>query len=390
MSQKLGSGFVSLLRSTRLKSIDAFRGLAIALMLIADNPGNPSRVYPELRHAAWNGWTLADLAFPFFIVIMGMAIPFAIDRRLEKGEKRISIFGHILARSIVLFFMGLFLNGFPLYDLNVIRIPGVLQRLAIVYLFSGLIYLFLKALLKGNQLRRQVVVLCLASGIVLIYAWILGFATVPEQGNLLEVIDLRFLQGHLYTPEWDPEGILGTLPSIASGLFGLAAGQVLSYPYKIKNQALLTVSLCGAFLLFLGLFLNQWIPINKNVWSSTYVLLTSGLAYLLVVLLYILIDNWKISTIFKPFILLGGSPIIVYVVSELIRKTLWVIPITSQVQGKIMPMDVWLTTSFFTPWAGERLDSLYFSIFYVLLWAYIMRVARHENRPLVEGGQNES
>lgn len=362
--------------STRLKSIDAFRGLAIALMLIADNPGNPTRVYPELRHAAWNGWTLADLAFPFFIVIMGIAIPFAIDKRLERGDKRVMIFGHILARSIILLFLGLFLNGFPLYDLSVIRIPGVLQRLAIVYLFSGLIYLVLKSLLKGNQLKKLAIVLSLAFGIVFICTWILGFAMVPEQGNLLQAIDLRFLQGHLYTPEWDPEGILGTLPSIASGLFGLAAGLILSHPYKNKNQALLTVFLCGAFLLLLSLFLDQRIPINKNVWSSTYVLFTSGLAYLLVTLLYILIDAWKMTTIFKPFTLLGGSPIIVYVISELIRKTLWVIPITSQVQGKILPMDVWLTTTFFTPWAGEWLDSLYFSIFYVLLWSYIVRPTR--------------
>lgn len=356
----------------RLMSLDAFRGMTIALMLVADNPGNPLRVYPQLRHALWNGWTVADFAFPFFILIMGMAIPFAVDRRFERGDSGFEIFGHIFIRSIVLFFLGLFLNGFPLYDLTVIRIPGVLQRLALVYLFTGLVYVSLKKLVNNSQLKKLSIEFSIAFGIILIYAWILGFASVPEQGNLLQKVDLQFLKGHLYTPDWDPEGILGIIPSIASGLFGVAAGQILTYSYKNKYQAFLTLLSCGAILLFLGLTLDQRIPINKNVWSSTYVLFTSGLAYLLVALMYVFIDLRKKVTLFKPFIPLGSSPIFVYVVSEIVRKTLWMIPVTSQVQGKIMPMDVWLTTTFFTPWAGDWLDSFYFSIFYVLLWCYIM------------------
>jgi predicted acyltransferase len=364
----------------RLMSIDAFRGLTIALMLIADNPGNPLRVYPQLRHAAWNGWTIADLAFPFFILIMGAAIPFAINKRMERGDTRFAIIKYILTRSIVLFFWGLFLNGFPLFDLNIIRIPGVLQRLAIVYLVTGLIYLSLKNIFKNSQIRELLVEIALAFGIILIYAWIFDFTSVSEQGNLLQKFDLQYLKGHLYlySNNGDPEGILGTFSAIASGLFGLAAGQILSHSYKNKYSVSVIIFSCGALLYFLGNTLSQWIPINKSVWSSTYVLLTTGLAYLSLALMYVIIDLRKNVAVFTPFILLGSSPIIIYVASELVRKTLWMIPVNSQVQGKIMTLDVWITTTLFTPWAGDWLDSFYFSIFYVLLWWYIMSLYKRK------------
>jgi Uncharacterized conserved protein len=356
----------------RLISIDAFRGITIALMLIADNPGNPLRVYPQLRHAPWNGWTLVDLAFPFFILIMGMVIPLAFNRRFERGDTGFAVLKHIVSRSIMLFLVGLFLNGFPLFNLTVIRIPGVLQRLALVYLVAGLVYLFLKKLISNSYLKTLSIEISLVFGIILIYALIFNFDSVPEHGNIIQKIDLHFLKGHLYTPNWDPEGILSTFPSIASGLFGLVAGQILTHPYKKIERSFFTIFLGGVLLLFLGLTLDLWIPINKNIWSSTYVLFTSGFAYILVALLYFCIDLKKNVMMFKPFIILGSSPIIIYILSEIIRKTLWIIPITTQVQGGTMPMNVWLTTTFFTPWAGDWLDSFYFSISYVILWCCLI------------------
>lgn len=137
-------------QTNRIECIDVFRGIAVALMLIADNPGNPLRVYPQLRHAAWDGWTVADLGFPFFIMIMGMVIPSSIDKRINRGDDKLTIFRHIIKRSIVLFLIGLFLNGFPLFDLSIIRIPGVLQRIAITYLFAGTIDLIIKSITKKN------------------------------------------------------------------------------------------------------------------------------------------------------------------------------------------------------------------------------------------------
>lgn len=362
--------------ANRLISLDAFRGITIALMLIADNPGNSLRVYPQLRHPLWNGWTLADLVFPFFVIIMGMAIPFALNKRLERGDASFAAFMHIAVRSILLLLIGLFLNGFPLFDLTVIRIPGVLQRLAIVYFVTGLIYLALNKIIINSHWKRLSIIISLAFGIVLIYALIFNFGPVPEHGNLIQKIDFYFLKGHLYTPDWDPEGILSTFPSIASGLFGLAAGYILTSPYKKIERHFITLFVGGVLFTFLGLILDQRIPINKNIWSSTYVLLTSGLAYIFIALLYFIIDLKKNVMVFKPFIILGNNPIIIYVISELIRKTLWVIPIKSQVHGATMPMNAWLTTTFFTPWAGDWLDSLYFSIFYVLIWAYFINLNR--------------
>lgn len=360
--------------TNRLISLDVFRGITIALMLIADNPGNPLRVYSQLRHVPWNGWTLADLVFPFFVIIMGMAIPFALNKRLEREDTSFAAFKHIAVRSIMLFLIGLFLNGFPLFDLTIIRIPGVFQRLALVYFVTGLIYLALNKKVINSYWKKLSIIISLAFGIILIYAFIFNFGPVPEHGNLIQKIDFHFLEGHLYTPDWDPEGILSTLPSIASGLFGLAAGQILTSPYKKIARHFITLFVGGFLFTILGLILDPRIPINKNIWSSTFVLLTSGFAYIFIALLYFIIDLKKNVTVFKPFIILGNSPIIIYVISELIRKTLWIIPIKSQVHGVTMPMNVWLTTTFFTPWAGDWLDSLYFSIFYVLLWAYFINL----------------
>lgn len=367
MDETLNSKIVN-----RLNSIDVFRGFAIALMLICDNPGNPARVYPQLRHAQWNGWTVADLGFPFFMIIMAMVIPITIDKRLKRGDKWFNVLVHIVLRSIKLFLAGLFLNGFPMFNLDIIRIPGVLQRLAIVYLVTGLVYLTITKLMGNFQMRKLILEISIAFAIILIYAIIFKFSPVPKQSNLVQKIDLYFLKGHLYTPEWDPEGILSTFPSIASGFFGLAAGQILTNTYKKREMPFVILFLSGVVLTLLTLTINRWIPINKNIWSSTFVLLTSGLAYIIVALLYYIIDIKNHVKMFKPFVLIGGSPFVIYIISEIIRKTLWVIPVTSQSQGTVMTMNVWLTTIFFTPWAGNWLDSLYFSLFYAIVWSYLV------------------
>lgn len=153
---------------SRLKCVDAFRGVAVAIMLIAANPGNPLRNYPQLRHAAWNGFTVVDLAFPFFMLIMGMVIPYAVDKRIKEGMSNLRIFNHILVRSLGLFIIGILLNGFPIYDLSIIRIPGVLQRIAIAYLFAGIIELIVKSTIKKSYLQI-LVKSALALSIIFVY-----------------------------------------------------------------------------------------------------------------------------------------------------------------------------------------------------------------------------
>lgn len=363
----------------RLKCIDALRGMAIALMLLGDNPGNPDKIYPQLRHSKWNGCTAIDLAFPFFIIIMGMVVPYTLNKRIAKGERPLKIFIHILVRSVEIFVLGLFLNGFPLYDLSSIRILGVLQRIAICYfMVSSLTLLILYFI--NNKLIQTAIQLVLAFTIIISYYLLLKNITVPwggkgilaQEGNLVQYIDLKFLKGHLYIKNWDPEGILSTLPAIASALFGAVTGQILTYPTNKKIYKLLSVLAFGIIIAKIALLTQSSMPFNKNLWSSSFVLLTAGMAAILIAVLYFIMDIIKYDSIFKPFVFLGSSSIFVYLVSEIIRKTLWVIPVVDSVTKKSVTLNVWITNNYIAPWSGNFLDSFYFSVIYVVLWIVIM------------------
>lgn len=363
----------------RLKCIDVLRGMAVALMLICDNHGNPERIYPLLRHAAWNGCTIADLGFPFFLIIMGMVVPFSIERRIKNGKSLVNICAHIFIRSIGIFVLGIFLNGFPLYDFSVIRIPGVLQRIAIDYLIVSFISLTLKKFIKNN-IFQMIIELIISLFIVIIYYLLLKFVTVPNygsgiferNGNLVQYIDLYFFKNHLYTPNWDPEGILSTICSIASALLGTVIGGLLMYKTNKKIKKIFYMFCLGIGLLIFSSIMNIWFPFNKNLWSSSFVLLTAGLACISIIILYVIVDIMGSKKIFKPFMILGSNAIFVYVVSEILGKSLWLIPVMDSISGKSLTLNIWITNHMFTPWAGNKLDSLYFSIAYMLIWVIIM------------------
>lgn len=355
----------------RLNCIDVFRGIAVAIMLISANPGNPLREYPQLRHAAWDGFTVADLGFPFFMLIMGMVIPYAIDKRLKEGKTKLSIFNHILLRSIILFSIGILLNGFPVFDLSIIRIPGVLQRIAIAYLFTGIIVLIVKSFIKKNYIQIFVESF-LALSIIFVYSLLLISFSFPDYKNLVQNIDLYFLKGHLYSPDWDPEGILTTFSSIATAIFGSIAGHILFNRDSKAIKKFITIFFFGFVSIIFASIIQKWFPYNKNLWSSSYVLITAGIAYVTISILFLVIDVAKFKTIFKPLMILGSNPIFVYVGFQIVCKTLWVIPIVNLTTGDSMSLNVWITTRFFTPWAGDELDSLYFSLFYTILWIKLL------------------
>ncbi len=368
-------------KTGRLKCIDAIRGIAVALMLLADNPGNTARIYPQLRHAAWNGWTVADLGFPFFIIIMGMVVPYALNRRIEKGVSPLNIFAHILARSIGIFILGLFLNGFPLYNFSSIRIPGVLQRIAIVYLIVSSITLIILYTVK-NKIIQGSIQLGISFAIIILYYLLMKHVNVPgfgsgilePNGNLVQYVDLQWLKGHLYKKAWDPEGILSTFPAIASALLGAVTGQILTYPSNKKIRKFLSLFTFAVMILVLANLVNKGFPFNKNLWSSSFVLLTAGICFLILAALYFIMDIIKYESLFKPFVVLGSNAIFVYLVSEIIRKTLWAIPIVNSITKETVTLNVWITTHCITPWAGITLDSVYFSIVYVILWIGIMSI----------------
>ncbi|MBI4876727.1 MAG: DUF1624 domain-containing protein, partial [Acidobacteria bacterium] len=210
--------------SGRLESLDVFRGATIAAMILVNNPGSWSAVYSPLLHAGWHGWTPTDLIFPFFLWISGVAMTLSFAKRMERGDGRRRLFLHTLRRAAAIFGVGLFLNAFPYFDLATLRIPGVLQRIAVCYLIAAAIFL-------TTKLRGQAIAILSLLGVYwAVMKWIpvpgYGAGVLEKHGNFAQWIDSLVLSGHMWsaTKTWDPEGIVSTLPSIATVLFGVLCG----------------------------------------------------------------------------------------------------------------------------------------------------------------------
>jgi predicted acyltransferase len=309
-----------MLKSERIVSVDFLRGFTVASMILVNNPGSWEHVYAPLRHATWNGCTPTDLIFPFFLFVIGISIVYSMEGRSKASEdpqrKRIL---KILKRSSILFLLGLFLNVIPEFDLATIRIPGVLQRIAIVFLVTAL--LFLK-----TSLRTQVVV---AIGILILY-WLvmtliplpgLGYANLTPTANIGAWLDVTLLKGHLwkYSLVWDPEGILSTFPAIVSCMVGVLAGSWLK-SNREQNEKLIYLFIAANVLLLLGLCWDLIFPINKNLWTSSFVLYTSGIALHALALSYWMIDVMQYRKYLNPFVAFGANAIVAYMISEILTK----------------------------------------------------------------------
>ncbi len=344
----------------------------MASMLLVNNPGDWNHLYSQLDHAEWNGWTFTDLIFPFFLWIVGVAIPLSLGRRLEQGEPRQLEIWRVLRRSAILFGLGLALNGFPHYDLATIRIPGVLQRIAVCYLAASLIFL-------NTRIRGQVI----AIAILLTGYWLLmAFVPVPgwgrglltEHGNVSEFVDTMILTGHTWkeTRTYDPEGIISTLPAIASVLFGILTGQLLrSKKSGAEKTAWLFV--VGNFLLLAGLIMNHWLPINKKLWTSTYAVFMAGMASNIFAICYWLVDVRGIQAWARPFAVYGMNAITVFVLTGLLGRITTVIQV-GQANGHPVMLKAWLFghlrgafESLAGPLATPENSSLLYALFYVAL-----------------------
>ncbi len=211
----------------RLISLDVFRGLTIAGMVLVNNPGTWGHIYWPLAHAEWHGWTPTDLIFPFFLFIVGVAIPLAFGRRVDAGGRQKDLYLKVIKRTLIIFALGLFLNGFPYFNLSTIRIPGVLQRIAVCYLLASIIFL-------KTRVRTQIVIV---TSLLLVY-WLLmarlsapGFATgdLSKEGSIASFIDRVVLGRHIWSQGkvYDPEGLLSTIPALATALLGVLTGQWL-------------------------------------------------------------------------------------------------------------------------------------------------------------------
>ena len=354
----------------RLTSLDAFRGLTLALMILVNSPGDAGTVYSHLSHVVWNGWTFADTVFPSFLFIVGVSLVFSIAKQLEKGIPNSAFIVRLLRRTIILFALGLFMNIFPTFHLWAIRIPGVLQRIALCYFFASLIVL--KAGLRGR-------ILWLA-GLLASYWLMMRFIPVPGIGagvlepgkNFAAWVDSLFLGGHMwsyYDGQWDPEGIVSTIPAIATTLFGVLTGQWLrsSSPERRKVAGMVCA---GLVLLAAGYILDRWLPINKSIWTSTFSIFMAGVALVCLAFFYWSIDVANFSLWAKPFIILGLNPITVYVLSEVFDTTLRTLNMPMALAQEI-DCQSYLFNSFCTPIAESATASLLYALM-TLLFMYLI------------------
>lgn len=377
----------------RLMSLDVFRGATIASMMLVNNPGSWSAVYPPLLHAPWHGWTFTDVIFPFFLWIVGVAIPLSMCRRLDEGQPRAQLFVKILRRALILFALGLFLNSFAYFIdgslwrdglaawwenySTTVRIPGVLQRIAVCYFFAGIIFL-------TTGIRGQILWVV---ALLLIYFVLMMFVPVPghgagvleREGNFSQYVDSLLLRGegwnHMWktSKTWDPEGIVSTLPAIATALFGILTGHFLRWQ-RTEAERTTWMFVTGSLLLWAGLVLNWWMPINKNIWTSSYAVFMAGMAMVCFALCYWTVDvqGWRKWA--RPFAIYGMNAITVFVLAGVLGRLSIEIKITGAGE-KPLALKTFLYQNLFEPLASAKVASLLWALCYVLmlyLVAYVM------------------
>ena len=356
----------------RMVSLDAFRGATIAAMIVVNNPGRWALVYSPLRETEWHGWTFADCIFPAFLFIMGIAIVFSFENRSESGRLDKKTVLRIMRRTGILFLLGLLLNGFPYYHLYDLRIPGVLQRIAVCYLAVSLITL-------KTRINSQV---CVLAGLLISYWMLLEFIPVPGVGagllepgrNLASYVDGLLLPGHLWynIRPYDPEGILSTIPAIGTTLFGVLTGHWLRSSRGIEEKTT-GMLIAGLMLLILGQILNLWIPINKGIWTSSYAVSVAGISLVCLAIFCWLIDVKGYKKAATPFVIFGMNAIAAYVLSELISKTIRVLEVT-RADGRRTTLRRFIFDTVFTPVAGGKLASLMFAVCFTFVIFLVMWV----------------
>ena len=359
----------------RLMSLDAFRGATIAGMMLVNNPGTWSAIYPQLEHAEWNGWTFTDWIFPFFLWIVGVAMTMSFAHRQERGDTKKQLLIQVVKRSLIIFGLGLFLAGFPFFNLSIIRIPGVLQRIAVCYFIASLIVLYTK------NMRTQVYWL---AGFLISYWLMMKLIPVPEIGagimergkNFSAYIDSMFLWGHMwgYTKTWDPEGIVSTLPAVATTLFGVMTGHYLRSQHS-KEEKTAWMFVAGNILLFLGATLDMWLPINKSIWTTSYSIFMAGWALVCFAMFYWIVDVKGYKRWVKPFIIFGMNAITVFVISGMIGRLYGSVIKLKQPDGSEISLQGYIFRTFFLPLASPINASLIYAICFLLflyLTAWIM------------------
>ncbi len=388
----------------RLLSLDVFRGLTIAGMLLVNTPGTWSAIYPPLEHAAWNGWTPTDLIFPFFLFIVGITTELSLSARRARGDDEAAIRRQIIRRGALIFLFGFLLNGVPFFTWTAIpgipdptflqrvvdrfyhwRWLGVLQRIGLAYIAAGLIA-------RRASVRRLVGVI---AGILLVYWVVLTCLPVPGTHGTIGALLLdhpsmtmaawwdrflldwtRFGLGNHIWPvsvTWDPEGLFSTVPAVATCLLGNLAGRWIvnrKRPLLDRVSALFAV---GALGMMVGLMWNWVLPINKSLWTSSYVVFTAGVACVSIATIIWIVDVQGVKWWTRPWVTYGRNPLIAYVGSFFMARMIYSV-LSVRYDGRTMPLEEAVFRRLFLSWASPVNASLAFAVAFVLLWYGILLV----------------
>ncbi|MBD2145394.1 heparan-alpha-glucosaminide N-acetyltransferase domain-containing protein [Sphaerospermopsis aphanizomenoides] len=367
----------------RLVSLDVFRGIAIASMILVNNPGSWSYIYPPLEHAKWHGCTPTDLIFPFFLFIVGVAMPFSFAKyaRENTPENRPTsqVYLRIIRRGLVLFALGLFLTLFTFFldftlkgipiDLSKIRIMGVLQRISLTYVIAAFVVL---------QLSQRG--LWIFSGISLLGYWVamqlipvpgFGAGNLSAEGNFAGYIDRMILGSqHLYqSGPFDPEGLFSTIPALVTVLIGYFTGSWLQ-KQQVKTRTSVNLVIWGLGCLIIGILWGFVFPINKSLWTSSYVVYTAGWALLVLALCYEVVEVRGLKKWGFPWEVMGLNAIFLFVGSGVVGR---ILVKTSVGSGKdAVATKTWIYDNLFSAWAGNMNGSLLFAITNLLLWWLVL------------------
>lgn len=371
----------------RLLSLDVLRGLTVAGMVLVTDPGTYSFVFPQLRHAEWNGPTLADLIFPCFLVTVGVSLTLSFAARLARGADARGLAAHVLRRSVLLVVLGVAVNW--TYDLSWqhLRMPGILPRIGVCYLVVGLLYLWLQRVFVSR--RNRTAALGLAAVALLAGYWFLlrfyptpgfGAGRLDSLGSLPAVVDRAvFTVPHLFrygllTPgvgvAYDPEGLLSTLGALVAVLVGCAAGETLRSAMPLRRRAGALAAL-GTVLWLLGLGMQPLMPLNKAIYTPTFALWSSGLCVLALALFVAVVDVARVVRGWTLLLVFGTNAIFAFVLSQVVTRVLSAVRMPAA-HGGSEGLYSWLCDRLFLPWLPPRMASLAYAMLIVLLIAALV------------------
>lgn len=335
-------------KANRFVSVDILRGATVGFMIVANNPGDTMYIYRELLHSQWHGWNAVDFIFPMFLFLVGVSVALSV-RRAVVAVGAASIWPRAFKRAGILFVLGLLVNGFPFFNLETLRIPGVLQRIAVVYL--AVLWLHLRL---GRYAVAGLIGVIL-TGYWLLWAFVpvpgLGYPTLDVEYNLEGWLDQMLMRGHIweYDTTWDPEGILSTLPCIALALLGVLAGRGLKAD---AWPGVKTVFALGLALHLGGLAWDAWFPINKMITTSSFVLFVGGQGMMLLAVTHRFLDNRSPIPWMLPLLALGRNALFIFVVAQLLTMVLYVTKVPG-IAGGLKSLHFWLFDTLFG-FIGDR------------------------------------